>query len=295
MADKNDDQTTPTGESPVYDSLVEPPEPERVDPNAPLPGRSAPESTTAGHHTADHTVEATVEPDHTEHVGEEPLPEEPEEIVVADAEYVDEGNHTAVIEETPVVVDKPRERESTPTPPQYVYVNNPTAPVKKSNRLFGVLVALLATIAFSIVFFIVISIIYTARAGSLNFGFLAEPSYYVPALFFLVGSIVLALVVNRGGWWLHVVGSLFVGLFVYFGTVTAVLVANGLVLETPEAAAELYRISLANPFTIAAALTSREVALWAGAIIARRGRRVKERNAEALDDYMREKEAARRN
>jgi len=282
MAEKNDDQTTPTGASPVYDSLVEPPEPERVEPGTPLP---------------DHTVEATVEPEHTAPVTEEPLPEEPEEIVVADSEYVDEGNHTAVIEETPVVAKAPESEpeQTTPTPPQYVYVNNPTAPVKKSNRLFGVLVALLATIAFSIVFFIVISIIYTARAGSLNFGFLAEPSYYVPALFFLVGSIVLALVVNRGGWWLHVVGSLFVGLFVYFGTVTAVLVANGLVLETPEAAAELYRISLANPFTIAAALTSREVALWAGAIIARRGRRVKERNAEALDDYMREKEAARRN
>ena len=289
MAEKNNDQTTPTGESPVYDSLVEPPEPERVEPGTPLP---------------DHTVEATVEPEHTAPVADEPLPEEPEEIVVADSEYVDEGNHTAVIEETPVVAKAPeresereteREQAATPTPPQYVYVNNPTAPVKKSNRLFGVLVALLATIAFSIVFFIVISIIYTARAGSLNFGFLAEPSYYVPALFFLVGSIVLALVVNRGGWWLHVVGSLFVGLFVYFGTVTAVLVANGLVLETPEAAAELYRISLANPFTIAAALTSREVALWAGAIIARRGRRVKERNSEALDDYMREKEAARRN
>jgi hypothetical protein len=293
MAEKNDDQTTPTGESPVYDSLVEPPEPERVDPNAPLP---------------DHTVEATVEPEHehTAPAAEEPLPEEPEEIVVADSEYMNEGNKTAVIDETPVVVAKTPERASdrepvrdeqagnTPTPPQYVYVNQPTAPVKKSNRLFGVLVGLLATVAFSIIFFIVMSIIYTSYSGSLNLGFLAQPSFYVPALFFLVGFIVLALVVNRGGWWLYVFGSILVGLFVYFGTVTAVLVANGLVLETPAAAAELYRISLSNPFTIAAALTSREVALWAGAILARRGRRVKERNSEALDEYMREKEAARR-
>jgi len=282
MAEKNDDQTTPTGASPVYDSLVEPPEPERVEPGTPLP---------------DHTVEATVEPEHTAPVTEEPLPEEPEEIVVADSEYVDEGNHTAVIDETPVVAKAPeREPEqATPTPPQYVYVNNPTAPVKKSNRAFGVIVGLLATVAFSVIFFIVMSIIYTSYSGQLNLGFLAQPSFYVPTLFFLVGFVVLALIVNRGGWWLYVFGSILVGLFVYFGTVTAVLVANGLVLETPAAAAELYRVSLSNPFTIAAALTSREVALWAGAILARRGRRVKERNSEALDDYMREKEAARRN
>ena len=285
MAEKNNDQTTPTGESPVYDSLVEPPEPERVEPGTPLP---------------DHTVEATVEPEHTAPVADEPLPEEPEEIVVADSEYVDEGNHTAVIEETPVVAKAPereteREQAATPTPPQYVYVNNPTAPVKKSNRAFGVIVGLLATVAFTVIFFIVMSIIYTSYSGQLNLGFLLQPSFYVPTLFFLVGFIVLALLVNRGGWWLYVFGSILVGLFVYFGTVTAVLVANGLVLETPEAAAELYRVSLSNPFTIAAALTSREVALWAGAILARRGRRVKERNAEALDDYMREKEAARRN
>ena len=295
MADKNNDQTTPTGESPVYDSLVEPPEPERVEPGTPLPDHTAPDRT-----ASDHTVEATVEPEHTAPVADEPLPEEPEEIVVADSEYVDEGNHTAVIEETPVVAKAPereteREQAATPTPPQYVYVNNPTAPVKKSNRAFGVIVGLLATVAFTVIFFIVMSIIYTSYSGQLNLGFLLQPSFYVPTLFFLVGFIILALVVNRGGWWLYVFGSILVGLFVYFGTVTAVLVANGLVLETPAAAAELYRVSLSNPFTIAAALTSREVALWAGAILARRGRRVKERNSEALDEYMREKEAARRN
>jgi len=289
MAEKNNDQTTPTGESPVYDSLVEPPEPERVEPGTPLP---------------DHTVEATVEPEHTAPVADEPLPEEPEEIVVADSEYVDEGNHTAVIEETPVVAKAPeresereteREQAATPTPPQYVYVNNPTAPVKKSNRFFGVIVGLLATVAFSILFFVVMAIVYASYSGTLNLRFLGQTSFYVPALFFLVGFIVLALLVNRGGWWLYVFGSIFVALFVYFGTIGALLLGAGIVLETPEAAAELFRQGLTNPFTIAAALTSREVALWAGAIVARRGRRVKDRNSEALDDYMREKEAARRN
>lgn len=295
MAEKNDDQTTPTGESPVYDSLVEPPEPERVDPSTRLSDHTA-----SDYDTTDRTVEATVEPE-TEYVAppaEEPLPEEPEEIVVADSEYIDEGHHTAVIDETPVapvapVAEKPE--QSSPTPPQYVYVNSPAAPVKKSNRLFGVLVGLVATVAFSILFFVVMAIIYASYSGTLNLRFLGQTSFYVPALFFLVGFIVLALLVNRGGWWLYVFGSVLVALFVYFGTIGALLLGAGIVLETPEAAAELFRQGLTNPFTIAAALTSREVALWAGAVLARRGRRVKERNSEALDDYMREKEAARRN
>jgi hypothetical protein len=292
MAEKNNDQTTPTGESPVYDSLVEPPEPERA-----TPGTGVPTADAADERAPEtNTVEATVEPETARSTPavEEPLPEEPEEIVVADSTYVDEGHHTAVIDETPVARETERP-QSGPTPPQYVYVNSPTAPVKKSNRFFGVIVGLLATVAFSILFFVVMAIVYASYSGTLNLRFLGQTSFYVPALFFLVGFIVLALLVNRGGWWLYVFGSIFVALFVYFGTIGALLLGAGIVLETPEAAAELFRQGLTNPFTIAAALTSREVALWAGAIVARRGRRVKDRNSEALDDYMREKDAARRN
>jgi hypothetical protein len=290
MAEKNNDQTTPTGESPVYDSLVEPPLPEKAQPET-VKNESANSDTGK----RDDTVEATVEPEpaHTTPAAEEPLPEEPEEIVVADSQYVDEGHQTAVITETPVVEEKRGYAAPAPAAPQYVYVNNPAAPVKKGNRGFGVLVGFLSAVAFSLLFFIVMAIIYISYSGRLNLGFLAQPSFYVPTLFFLVGFIVLALLVNRGGWWLYIIGSLFVALFVYFGTVTTVLVINGLVLRTPDEAAELFRTGLSNPFMIAAALVSREVALWAGALVSRRGRRVKVRNSEALDEYMREREESR--
>lgn len=281
MAEKHDDPTTPTGESPVYDSLVEPPEPEK-----------APETT-----ERDSTVEATVEPEHSAPVSDEPLPEEPEEIVVADSTYVDEGNQTAVIEDTTPaaapVRDEPLRDEPYRDEPKYVYVNNPVAPVKKNNRGFGVLVGFISTVVFAVLLFIVMAIVYASYSGALTLAFIGQTSFYVPALFFLVGFIVLAVIVNRGGWWLYVIGSVFVALFVYFGTVAALLIGDGLVLKTSAEAAELFRTGLANPFTIASALVAREVAVWAGALVSRRGRRVKTRNSEALDDYMREKAAAR--
>ena len=77
-------------------------------------------------------------------------------------------------------------------------------------------------------------------------------------------------------------------LFVYFGTIGVLLLSNNVVLLAPSAATELFRQGLVNPFTIAAALVAREVALWTGALIASRGRKVKARNADAQAEFARE-------
>ena len=57
---------------------------------------------------------------------------------------------------------------------------------------------------------------------------------------------------------------------------------------TPSEANAAFFTGLAQPFTIVAALLAREVAIWTGAILGRRGRTVRARNAEAKAAYERE-------
>ena len=289
MADKTDEPNTPTGESPVYDSLVDGEEPvvATVD--------SEPEA-----------VENTTRPVEEDEIVVEEVSEYPaDETVTGDPVAVEP--EPVVVEQTPVAEDEPEEAPYeapyvaptapvAPVPtaqPNVVYVPTPQAPVDKSNRGFGVLMSVLATVVFLIVLAIVMVIVYSARSNGLFVDFLTQTAFYVPALFFLVGSIALALILNRAGWWTYVIGSLVVALFVYFGTIATVLVVNGVVLLTPEAAAEQFRLGTVSPFTIAAALVAREVMLWTGAIIANRGRKLRVRNAEAQETFKREQAQSR--
>lgn len=269
MADKTDEPTTPTntnatGESPVYDSLV--------DDNEPLVA------------TVDAETAASDIP---------PLAEEPEEIVYEEtdaAEYVEEPvAEPETVYEAPTPISAPE-----PTPqPQVIYREAPKPPVNKSNRGFGVLIAVAATVVFLVVLIVVMAIVYGSLLGSVNFGFLGQTAFYVPALFFVVGFIVLALILNRAGWWTYVIGSFVLALFVYFGTIGTLLLGAGVVMQTPEVAAEQFRQGLVDPFSISAALVAREVAIWAGAIVASRGRKLKARNAEAQAEFQREQANAR--
>jgi hypothetical protein len=282
MADKTDEPTTPTGENPVYDSIVDGGEP----------------------------VVATVdsEPDADE---APPTLVEPEEIVVEESEtvgYVDDEpefveDETTVVEaareepQAPQAAYAPQEPQAPVAPvapqPSVVYVNAPQEPVDKGNRGFGVLISVAASIVYLIVLGIVMTIIYGSRPGGISLNFLGQAAFYVPALFFLIGSIVLVLLLNRAGWWTYVIGSLVVALFVYFATIGTVLLSNGVVMLTPEEAAEQFRLGTVSPFTIAAALVAREVMIWAGAIIASRGRKLKVRNADAKAAFERERAQAR--
>jgi len=292
MADKTDEPNTPTGESPVYDSLVDGGEP----------------------------VVATVD---NESDAAEPAPAlvEPEEIVVEETESApysesasrdesapyevhDEAQAAAVVDEQrddapqppPYVVPTPVAEQYVQTAPQQpnvVYVSAPQPPVQKSNRGFGVLISLAATVAFAAVLALVTFIVFSSRAGEPTIAFLGQNAFYIPVLFFFVGAVVLTLVLNRAGWWTYVIGSVVVGLFVYFGSIATILVIGGVVLLTPTEAAEQFRVNAVAPFLIAAALVAREVMLWAGAIVASRGRKVKARNAEALEAFQREQAQTR--
>jgi hypothetical protein len=168
---------------------------------------------------------------------------------------------------------------------QVVFVSAPLPPRKKGNRVVGALFSLLAAVVYGGVFAGVIAIVSLVLFGRISVNFLAAPTFYVPIVFFLIGMIVLVLVVNRAGWWSYLIGSIFVALVVYFGTVGFLLLLDGVVAMTPGVASLAFQEGLQNPLVIAAALIAREIAIWTGAVIGRRGKKVKLRNAAARDAF----------
>ena len=180
------------------------------------------------------------------------------------------------------------ESQPTFTGPQVVYVHTPPPPTRKGNRGVGAAIAVASGLIFLLALSLVTAIMNAVGGRGFSFAFLAQGTFYLPTLFFVIGFVLLVLLANRANWWAYIFGSILVGLFVYFGTIGSVMLANGAILGTPENAAAMFEAGLVNPIVVAAALIAREVSLWTGSLIARRGRRVSARNIEARDAWERE-------
>ena len=166
---------------------------------------------------------------------------------------------------------------------EVIFVDAPTPPRKRGNRGFSALLAIPATLIF---LGLLIAIQYVISGGDLDF--LREPSFYFPALFLFLGLVLIGLVLNRSGWWSHVFGSVVVGAIVWFGSASLALVAAGMLSMTQPQANEFFYAELFSATSIIAALLAREVAMWTGAALARRGRALKVRNADAHAAYEKE-------
>src|SRR5690606_37116804 len=105
--------------------------------------------------------------------------------------------------------------------------------------------------------------------------------FYIPIIVFAIALIVLVVIVNRAGGGAYVLGSLFVGAAVYFGTIGIDILVNWLVWQVQDS----FAVFLASAFHIVAAILAREVAVWFGWIIARRGKKVAARNAVARAEF----------
>lgn len=217
-----------------------------------------------------------------------PKKSEPKQEVIEDAVVVDEvapaepaAENVETVE--PVVVE-------TPVAPaqQVIYVQTPAAPIKRGNRGVGAAIAVASTVIFIAVLALITAIVAYATTGRFSFEFLTSAQFYIPALFFVIAFVILVLLANRANWWAYILGSVVVALVVYFGTIALGLLSTGIIMNTPEEAAARYAAELTNPFVVVSALLAREVSLWTGSLIARRGRRLKVRNAEAHEAWQRE-------
>jgi hypothetical protein len=237
-----------------------------------------------------HPADAQAAAPHTaDHPAEETAPAQPAEPSVVH-EQPHQAAPAAQAGQTHQPVPAPQAPQ--PVPPaapgqEVVYVAAPAPPKKKGNRGIGVLLAALSTLLFLAVYVGVVVLINSIQGRGTGVEFLGRLEFYIPALLFAIGFVLLAAIVNRAGWWSFVLGSFFVGAFVYLGTVGVLLLSQASSL-TPDAAVLAFRSLLISPIVVAAGLVAREVALWVGAAISARGRRVKARNAEARARFDRE-------
>lgn len=206
---------------------------------------------------------------------------EPKSEVIEDAVVVDEVETVEPVVATPVV-------ESVAAPQQVIYVQTPAAPGKRGNRGGGAAIAVASGIIFATALALVSALAGVLINGRLSFSFLGVPQFYIPVLFFVIAFVILVLLANRANWWAYILGSVAVAVVVYFGTIGLTLLSSGIILMTPQEAAVAYAAQLVSPYVIIATLLAREVSLWTGSLIARRGRRVKVRNTEAREAWERE-------
>ncbi|MHA7985443.1 hypothetical protein ACX9R5_06510 [Rathayibacter sp. CAU 1779] len=169
--------------------------------------------------------------------------------------------------------------------PGPVYVTSPTPPKAKGNRLMGILIAVVAAIAYAVVFAAVSLGVFALRgtnvAMSLWERYLQTAGFWTPVVVFFLAFVLLIVIVNRGRWWAYILGSFFVGVIVYFGYLGGALLTVQAWKLTPEGASQFIGTLWINPLTFASAVVAREAALWFGGWVSIRGRRVREANLEA--------------
>lgn len=174
--------------------------------------------------------------------------------------------------------------------PQVVYVQPITPPKKAGNRGLGTLLALAGTVVYAAVLVLATWLIGWFINGATSFAFIASGKFWIPVAVFGVAFILLVLLANRANWWAYILGSLFVGLAVYFGTIGVAALIDVILRITPQTS---FEAAATSPWIIVATLLARELSMWFGSLIARRGRRVKAKNAEAREAYEREAQERR--
>ncbi|GAB3618091.1 hypothetical protein GCM10027416_26480 [Okibacterium endophyticum] len=167
-----------------------------------------------------------------------------------------------------------------------VFVQAPTPPQKKGNRGFGILIGLLATLVFALVYGGVLALVTLLSVGSVDIvgGILVRAPFWLPVVMFFIAMAVLAAIVNRGGWWAYVIGGFFVAVCAYGAYIGGVLVERAFML-TPADVGPFVTSILLTPPAVVAFVVGREVPVWFGAWIAARGRKVRERNDEQQREY----------
>jgi hypothetical protein len=182
-----------------------------------------------------------------------------------------------------------------PPAPQAIYVQAPPVPRARGNRGFGVLVGLIATVAFTLLYAGVSYLVISGYNGGLAEGgrifveqFIVTSVFWIPVVFFFLAFALLAVVLNRAAWWAWAVSGLLVGFIVYFSYIGGSLLAVAAWQFTPQEAADFVGQRWLDPFAIIAFIVARELPIWFGGWIAARGRTVTERNRLAREEYERQ-------
>ncbi len=181
---------------------------------------------------------------------------------------------------TPTAVVEPA-APAQPAQPTVVFVQAPQPPKKRGARGVGALVALLGAGLFAAAYALLVLLIgiieprYGVTGAIETIG---SVIFWVPVLVFFLSYLLLIVIVNRAGWWAHVLGGFVVAVLVWVGFVGAAIIAAGAFgAPAPQVGAVVLQ-QLTNPLGFAAAIAAREVPIWVGGLVARRGRTARARN-----------------
>ena len=116
-------------------------------------------------------------------------------------------------------------------------------------------------------------------------------AFWVPVAVFFLGFWLLGAIINRGRWGHWVVWGLIVAVLSYGGYVVGQLFEAPFWELTAREGRAIAASALFAPGAIVALVLGREITIWFGAWVARRGRRVTEQNDEARREYERTLEA----
>lgn len=182
------------------------------------------------------------------------------------------------------------------------YVQTPLPPEVRGNRGPGVLIALVATAGFAVVYAGLIAGLIAQDFPPSTFladgllPIITSWGFILPVAAFFVGLSALVLIVGRAGWWAYVLGGFFVAALVWVAAIFGYVLSEeafGLKealsdfvgsssIWAPAALVKIVGLSLP---ALGAALVAREATIWFGAWIGARGRKVTAKNREALAEY----------
>lgn len=183
-------------------------------------------------------------------------------------------------------------RISADHPMAALYMQSPMPPDLKGNRGAGVLIALLGTLAFALLYAGLISAMIARDFPPSTFltegllPWVTSWGFIAGVVAFFVGLSILVLIFGRAGWWAYVIFSLFVGVIVWVATTSTFALAGGPLGAEGVTGfiASARQLAFTLP-TLGAAILAREVAVWFGAWIGARGRRVTAKNTVMLEEY----------
>ncbi len=159
-------------------------------------------------------------------------------------------------------------------------------PKPAGNRWFASLVGLIGTVIFAGLY---IGLTYMVAVSSdVAFSamqFVSSPAFYVPVASFFVGFAILGVVLNRAAWWAWAVFGVFVGLFTYLGYIVGLLVETRAWEETASAALATVSQNWLHLEAVLVFVFARDIPVWLGGWIARRGRKVTEAHEKDMAEY----------
>ena len=173
------------------------------------------------------------------------------------------------------------------------------APEKGSNRVFGLLFSVLGILIYAglllgaLIVLGIFSFILTGGLANLT-DLMFYPNYYLAVLGFAVAYIILGLLGNRAGWWLYVYGGYFTALGALAGYLIGRFWEDSIWYGTATIPDILFN-NLFAPTAVIVLILGREVPVWIGAIVAARGRKLKERYEKEHAAYLEELNTTPRN